>query len=151
MGDKKVKLRMGMRNRITKERWEAIKDDTDKDLPTAKIAKRHSVSEGTVRKVQRSKTFHEYRLRADDQVRSRNTPTVVIAPTSGLPFEDFGPKRLFFSPKKVEPAINNSLSERLDREAERSAKFLGVVLLGVGIIGVIVLALVVVAIIGGGK
>ena len=83
MSDKKVKLRMGMHNRITKERWEAIKDDCNKGLPTTKIAKRHSVSEGTVRKVRRNRTYHEYRLR---EVRNRKEPMAVIAPTSGLPF-----------------------------------------------------------------
>lgn len=98
MSEKKVKLRMGMHNRVTKERWEAIKEDCDKGLPIAKIAKRHSVSEGTVRKVRRNRTYHEYRLK---EVSRRKEPMVVIAPTSGLPFEDFGRNRLFFSPKKV--------------------------------------------------
>ncbi len=142
MTDKKVKLRMGMHNRITKERWEAIKDDCDKGLPIAKIAKRHSVSEGTVRKVRRNMTYHEYRLR---EVRSRKEPMVVIAPTSGLPFEDYGPKKLFFSPKKVMPVADRTLSRRLDREAENTARAVGIMILG--IIGVIVLALVIVFII----
>lgn len=149
MSDKKVKLRMGMHNRITKERWEAIKDDCNKGLPTTKIAKRHSVSEGTVRKVRRNRTYHEYRLR---EVRNRKEPMAVIAPTSGLPFEDFGLKRIFFSPKKVKPTVDRSLSSRLNREAENTARAVSVLILGV--VGVIVLALVIVFVISitkGGK
>lgn len=149
MSDKKVKLRMGMHNRITKERWEAIKDDCNKGLPTTKIAKRHSVSEGTVRKVRRNRTYHEYRL---IEVRNRKEPMAVIAPTSGLPFEDFGPKRIFFSPKKVKPTVDRSLSSRLNREAENTARAVSVLILGV--VGVIVLALVIVFVISitkGGK
>lgn len=149
MSDKKVKLRMGMHNRITKERWEAIKDDCNKGLPTTKIAKRHSVSEGTVRKVRRNRTYHEYRLR---EVRNRKEPMAVIAPTSGLPFEDFELKRIFFSPKKVKPTVDRSLSSRLNREAENTARAVSVLILGV--VGVIVLALVIVFVISitkGGK
>lgn len=149
MSDKKVKLRMGMHNRITKERLEAIKDDCNKGLPTTKIAKRHSVSEGTVRKVRRNRTYHEYRLR---EVRNRKEPMAVIAPTSGLPFEDFGLKRIFFSPKKVKPTVDRSLSSRLNREAENTARAVSVLILGV--VGVIVLALVIVFVISitkGGK
>lgn len=142
MTNQKVNLRMGMHNRITKERWEDIKNDCDKGLSTAKIAKQRSVSEGTVRKVRRNKTYHEYRLR---EVRSRKEPMIVIAPTSGLPFEDYGPKKLFFSPKKVMPVADRTLSRRLDREAENTARAVGIMILG--IIGVIVLALVIVFII----
>lgn len=128
-----------MHNRVTKERWEAIKDECDKMLPTAKIAKRHSVSEGTVRKVRRTRTYHEYKLK---EVSRRKEPMVVIAPTSGLPFEDFGKKPLFFSPKKVKPTIDRSLSNRMDREAENTARAVGLLILGV--VGIVVLALVIV-------
>lgn len=149
MSEKKVKLRMGMHNRVTKERWEAIKEDCDKGLPATKIAKRHSVSEGTVRKVRRNRTYHEYRLK---EVNHRKEPMVVIAPTSGLPFEDYGPKKLFFSPKKVKPTIDRSLSNRLDHEAENTARAVGALI--IGIIGIVALALVIVFIFGiikGGK
>lgn len=115
MGEKKVKLRTGIHNRITKERWEAIKDDCNQGMPAAKIAKRHSVSEGTVRKVRRNKTYHEYRLR---EVNSRRRPETVTAKSCGVAFEDFGRKPLFFSPKKVKPT-NPALSDRMDHEAEK--------------------------------
>lgn len=137
MSEKKVKLRMGMHNKVTIDRWQAIKDDTRTDLSVAKIAKRNSVSESTVRKVRKSKNFHEYRLSNDKTMRK---PVVVIAPTSGVPFEDFGKKPLFFSPKKVKPT-DLELSNRLGREAEKTARCLGVVL--AGIVGIVVVSFIV--------
>lgn len=137
MGEKKVKLRMGIHNKVTIDRWQAMKDDLKAGLPVSKIAKRHSVSEGTVRKVRRSKTYHEYRLR---DVNRRSTPEAVIA-SCGVAYEDFGRKPLFFSPKKVKPT-NLALSDRLDREAEKTARAVGLVMLSV--VGIITLALVIV-------
>ena len=91
-----VKLKMGMHNRVTKERFEAIKDDVNRGLPIAKITKRHGVSDGTVRKVRRSKNFYEYRIRADEQVRSRK-PIVVIAKKAGYRLKT-SERSLFFLP-----------------------------------------------------
>lgn len=143
MGEKKVKPRMGMHNRITKERWEAIKDDCNQGMPTTEIAKRRSVSEGTVRKVRRSKDFHEYRIRADEQVRSRK-PIVVIAPKSGLAFEDFGAKPIFSS-KLLKQEVKKTLSsDRCDKEGEKTAHLVGIVMLGwVLIIAAIAITLVI--------
>lgn len=91
---KKVKLRMGMHNRITRDRWQAIKDDLNNGLPVQKVAKRHSVSDSTVRKVRRSRSFNEYRIDAE-ALRNRRNNIVVVAPKSGIPFEDFGTRPIF--------------------------------------------------------
>lgn len=138
MSEKKVKLRMGMHNKVTIDRWQAIKDDTKTDLSVAKIAKRNSVSESTVRRVRRSKTYHEYRLSHDKTLKE---PIVVVAKSCNVPYEDFGRKPLFFSPKKVKPT-NLELSNRLDREAEKTARCLGIVI--VGIVGLLALAMLIV-------
>lgn len=140
MSEKKVKLRMGMHNRVTKDRWQAIKDDCNNGLPTAKIAKRNSVSEGTVRKVRKSKNFHEYRLSNDKRLRE---PFTKVTSSCGVAYIDFGKKPLFFSPKKVK-SKNIALSNRLDREAENTARCLGIVM--AGIVGIIVFALAIVLI-----
>lgn len=137
MGEKKVKLRMGIHNKVTIDRWQAMKDDLKAGLPVSKIAKRHSVSEGTVRKVRRSKTYHEYRLK---EVNRHSNPEIVTA-SCGVAYEDFGWKPLFFSPKKVKPT-NLTLSNQLDREAEKTARAVGLVMLSV--VGIITLALVIV-------
>lgn len=144
---KKVKLRMGMHNRITIKRFQAIKDDLDRGLSVKEITERQNVSEATVRKVRRSKNFHEYRLQNDKRVRDRNA-LVVISPTAGVPYEDFGKKPIFFSPKVPKPT-NLARSNQLDLEAERSARCLGLVILG--IIGLILVGLVAVLIIGASK
>lgn len=91
MANKKVNLRMGMHNRITCDRFQAIKDDLNNGLPTTKVAKRHSVSDSTVRKIKRSKNFKEYRIDAE-ALKNRQSQIVVVAPKSGLSFEDFGAK-----------------------------------------------------------
>lgn len=143
----RVRLRMGIHNRITAERFQAIKNDINDELPIAKIAKRHNVSDSTVRKVRRSKDFHEYRIRADEQVHSRRA-VVVVSPVAGVPFEDFGRKPIFSSPK-ISKDADLALSDRLDRESENTAKCLGLVLLG--IIGVLSLAFVAILIIGASK
>lgn len=147
MGEKKVKLRMGIHNKVTIDRWQAMKDDLKAGLPVSKIAKRHSVSEGTVRKARRSKTYHEYRLR---EVNRHSNPEIVTA-SCGVAYEDFGRKPLFFSPKKVKPT-NLALSNQLDREAEKTARAVGLVMLSM--VGIITLALVIVFLTGiakGGK
>lgn len=142
---KKVKLRMGMHNRVTIDRWQAIKDDLNAGIPVAKAAKRHSVSEGTVRKVRRSKNFHEYRIRAEELKKARHE-IVVIAPKSGIPFEDFGPKP-FFSSKTLKPR-NPVISNRLDRESDNAAKSVGLIFLlatvGLSIIGIVGLVVIMV-------
>lgn len=129
---KKVKLRMGMHNRITHDRFQAIKDDLNNGLPVQKVAKRHSVSDSTVRKVRRSRNFNEYRIDAE-ALKNRRNQIVVIAPKSGLPFEDFGPTK----------------SSRNSREVEESAKNFRIIALG--IIGIIVLGLIAILVVGGVK
>jgi hypothetical protein len=143
----KTHIKMGMHNRITIDRFQAIKDDVIAGLPVNKVAKRNNVSESTVRKVRRSKNFHEYRIRADEQIRDRNK-VVVVAPTAGVPFEDFGQKPLFFSPKKLK-SIKPTLNRQLNLEAEHSTRCLGLVLLG--IIGLILVGLVAITIVGASK
>ena len=144
---KKVKLRMGIHNKVTQDRWQAIKDDCNIGLPISKIASRNSVSETTVRRVRRSKNFYEYRLNNDRLLRRS---IAVIEPTSGVAYEDYGPRRLFFSPKKVK-SKNIEFCNSFAREAVQTAGCFGVVLLGA--IVVIVLALVIVFIFSlvGGK
>lgn len=52
----KTHIKMGMHNRITIDRFQAIKDDVIAGLPVNKVAKRNNVSESTVRKFVGAKT-----------------------------------------------------------------------------------------------
>lgn len=151
MSSKKVKLRMGMHNRITRDRWQAIKDDCNKGMPTTKIAKRHSVSDSTVRKVRRSRSFNEYRIDTE-ALKNRRNPIVVVAPKSGIPFEDFGARPIFSS--KMLKVRGLTMNDRLEREAEKSARTFGIIALWVivfGIIGLIALEVIMTAVIGVSK
>lgn len=143
---KKVKLRMGMHNRITHDRFQAIKDDLNNGLPVQKVAKRHSVSDSTVRKVRRSRNFNEYRIDAE-ALKNRRNQIVVIAPKSGLPFEDFGARPIFSS--KILKVKSPTKSSRNSREVEESAKNFRIIALG--IIGIIVLGLIAILVVGGVK
>lgn len=138
--NKKVKLRMGIHNRVTSDRFQAIKDDLNNGFPVAKVAKRHSVSDSTVRKVRRSKNFREYRISAED-LKNRRQSIVVVAPKSGLSFEDFGPKPIFSSKMLKSKGMDGS-----HHDVEKPTKITGIIALG--IVGIIVLALVIVMIVG---
>lgn len=66
----------------------------------------------------------------------------VVAPRTGLPFDDYPPKVVFLSPKKIKPK-DRELSDHLDTQAESSAMALGVILLiGLSILVVAVLGIV---------
>lgn len=144
--NKKVKLRMGMHNRITRDRFQAIKDDLDNGLSVQKVAKRHSVSDSTVRKVRRSHNFNEYRIDAE-ALKNRRSQITVIAAKSGLPFEDFGAKPIFSS-KMLKSKTQDE--PKLDSPTpRRSDEVRGIIILG--IVSIIVLGFVVISVIGGMK
>lgn len=144
-----VKLRMGMHNRITIDRFAAIKDDINKGLPIAKIAKRHAVSDSTVRKVRRHRNFKEYRMEANAKYNQRHAP-VVMSKTGQVPFEDFGKEGKIFSSKMLKPS-EVARSDALDREGERTARGVGVLFLLVFIALVAVAIFAIVLITGGEK
>ncbi len=138
MGEKKVKLRMGMHNRITRDRFQAIKDDLNNGLLVQKVAKRHSVSDATVRKVRRSRNFNEYRIDAE-ALKNRRNQIVVIASKSGLPFEDFGTKPIFSS--KLLKSSKNTISHK-KRKAEKIIGWENVAVLGIIAMSALVLVII---------
>lgn len=111
---------MGMHNRITSERFEAIKRDVKSSLSDAEVMNKHQIKKTTLIAIRRSQTFYEYRLRTDSRLKNyRFRPIIVAAEKSGLLFEDYAPTKMRAMTEKEE-------SDRLDREAERTARVFGV-------------------------
>lgn len=130
MEKKKVSLKMGIHNRITKERFAAIKADLKGGLSAAKVQKRHHVGATTVRKIRRSKDYNDYRVRADEQVRSKEG-IVVICPITKTPYEDYGPGRIFFSPKPVKKTSECSWQSELNKRSRGRGAQVAVVCLSI--------------------
>lgn len=130
MDKKKVALKMGMHNRITEERFLAIKADLKAGIPAAKIEKRHHVRSATIRKIRRSKDYKEYRVRDDARVKS-NKGVVVICPVTNTAYEDYGPNRLFFSPKPVKATPKGDWQAELYKRSRNRVTQVAVVCLSV--------------------
>jgi hypothetical protein len=128
MAEKKVKLKMGMHNPVTKERFQVIKGALAGGMTREAVKKKYNIKDTTLSYIRRAETYYEYRLLTERLPRPKKMPTV-YGEKSGLPFEDYGYGPIFFSVKKVKPT-DSSRSNRLDHEAIKSAEVLGWLLVG---------------------
>lgn len=128
MAEKKVKLKMGMHNPVTKERFQVIKGALAGGMTREAVKKKYNIKDTTLRYIRRAETYYEYRLLTERLPRAKKMPKV-YGEKSGLPFEDYGYAPIFFSIKKVKPT-DSSRSNRLDHEAIKSAEVLGWLLVG---------------------
>lgn len=128
MGQKKVKLRMGMHNRITAERFHVIKGAIADGMAGPAIEKKYNIKRTTLSYIRKASSYYEYQLLTERLPRAKKMPKV-YGEKSGLPFEDYGYTPIFFSIKKVKP-VDEMKSNRLDREATKSAECVGWVLMG---------------------
>lgn len=112
-----AKLKMGIHNRITERRFYAIKTALNKGMACAKAMATFRVSKSTINKVRRCKNYRDYKL----ENQAKHVEIKVIAPKSGLMFEDYAPKSLHHT-------------NALDREAENTAKAAGICLIGMLVI-----------------
>lgn len=128
MGEKRVRLRMGMHNRITAERFHIIKGAIAGGMAGPTIEKKYNIKRTTLSYIRKAGSYYEYQLLAERLPRAKKMPKV-YGEKSGLPFEDYGYGPIFFSVKKVKPT-DELKSNRLDREATKSVECVGWVLTG---------------------
>ncbi len=128
MAEKKVKLKMGIHNPVTKERFQVIKGALVGGMTREAVKKKYNIKDTTLSYIRRAETYYEYRLLTERLPRPKKMPTV-YGEKSGLPFEDYGYGPIFFSVKKVKPT-DELKSNRLDREATKSVECVGWVLTG---------------------
>lgn len=81
-----MKLRMGANNRITEERFNQIKEATRYIKSDETIYEKHNIRASTLRSIKRAKNFQEYKR---NQRRGGKDHFVVIAPSCGVPYEDY--------------------------------------------------------------
>lgn len=129
-----TKLKMGRHNAITAERFHQIKGALAEGMSADAVMTKYGVKHTTLRYIEISKNFYEYRLRTETLPAARKMPTV-IAPSSGLAFEDF-------SYRKKRPS-KRQLGQRARREEETTTRMLGPVVIipmaamaAIGMIGV---------------
>lgn len=128
MGEKKVKLRMGMHNRITAERFHVIKGAIADGMAGPAIEKKYNIKHTTLGYIRRAKTYYQYRLLTEGVPRAKKMPKV-YGEKSGLIFEEYRPDLIFFSDKKVKPTDTPDSSWSYSRENEVvKCLFLGVVI-----------------------
>lgn len=128
MGEKRVRLRMGMHNCITAERFHIIKGAIADGMAGPAIEKKYNIKRTTLSYIRKARSYYEYQLLTERLPRAKKMPKV-YGEKSGLPFEDYGYAPIFFSIKKVKPT-DSSRSNRLDHEAIKSAEVLGWLLVG---------------------
>lgn len=92
-----TKLKMGMHNPITAERFKIIKAALAGGMDDDAVMRRYEIKKTTLRYIKKSVTFYEYRLYTETLPAARKMPTVYGA-KSGLAFEDYKPKRCGFEP-----------------------------------------------------
>lgn len=83
-----TKLKMGMHNAITKERFSLIKAALAEGMSEDAVMTKYEIKRTALKHIQKSTNFYEYRLYTEILPAARKLPTV-IAPSSGLAFEDF--------------------------------------------------------------
>lgn len=143
MVEKKVKLRMGMHNRITAERFHVIKEAIADGMAGPTIEKKYNIKHTTLSYIRRAKTYYQYRLLTEGVPRVKKMPKV-YGQKSGLPFEDYGCTPIFFSIKKVKPTDEPNRSRSNSSEAEYAKTML--LLLGACIFAVLALSLIAVGV-----
>lgn len=83
-----TKLKMGMYNRISPERFHLIKAAISEGMDDELVMRKYEIKRTTLRYIKRSINFYEYRMLTEVLPAARKMPKV-IAPNSGLEFEDF--------------------------------------------------------------
>lgn len=105
-------MKMGINNKITAERFHQIKGGLASGLSDDEVMRRFQIRKTTLRYIQLSKTFYEYRLRTEKCTRRRKMP-VVYGPTSGIAFEDYWSLRRKCAQRDCERCHSDESSERL--------------------------------------
>lgn len=130
-----TKLKMGRHNAITAERFHQIKGALAEGMSADAVMTKYEVKHTTLRYIEISKNFYEYRLRTETLPAARKMPTV-IAPSSGLAFEDF-------SYRKKRPS-KRQLEQQARREEEASTRMFGLVaIVAMAVIGMIAVGIIV--------
>lgn len=113
-----TKLKMGMHNRITPERFELIRSAIAGGMSDQEIMRRYEIKRTTLQYIAKSKTFYEYRLYTETLPAARKMPKVIM-PSSGLALEDY-------ESKKYRAKIQDKAA---DRQSESLVESLGLGLL----------------------
>lgn len=136
-----VKLKMGRHNAITAERFHQIKGALAEGMSADAVMAKYEVKSTTLRYIETSKDFYEYRLRTETLPAARKMPTV-IAPSSGLAFEDFSYRKKRLSKRQLE--------QRDRREEEATTRMMSLVVI-VAMTAIGMLAMGIIVIIWSGK
>lgn len=83
-----TKLKMGINNALTAERFHLIKAAIAEGMGDEAVMAKYEIKTTTLKYIKISENFYEYRLRTEIIPAARKMPKV-IAPSSGLEFEDF--------------------------------------------------------------
>lgn len=81
-------IKMGMHNRISPERFHLIKAALAEGVGEQELMAKYDIKKTTLNYIKKSTNFYEYRLLTETLPAARKMPKV-IAPSSGLEFEDF--------------------------------------------------------------
>lgn len=81
-------IKMGMHNRISPERFHIIKASISEGMGDNTAMAKYGIKKTTLNYIKKSTNFYEYRLLTETLPAARKMPKV-IAPSSGLEFEDF--------------------------------------------------------------
>lgn len=87
-----TKLKMGIHNQIDAERFHLIRGAMADGMPDEQLMKKYEIKQTTLRYIRKSKTYYEYRLYTEALPAARKMGKV-IAPSSGLAFEDYSPRK----------------------------------------------------------
>lgn len=85
-------IKMGRHNRITAERFHIIKAALAEGMSENAVMTKYEIKTTTLRYIQKSVNYYEYRLYTEMLPAARKMPKVV-APSSGLEFEDISYKK----------------------------------------------------------
>lgn len=117
-----TKLKMGRHNCVSAERFHTIKAAMAEGLSDAAIMAKYDIKKTTLKYIKKSTNFYEYRLFTEILPAARKMPTV-IAPSSGLAFEDFSYKK-----RKKDKVV---AERRASREDEATNKMVALVTIAV--------------------
>lgn len=126
-------IKMGRYNRITAERFHVIKAALAEGMSDSAVMAKYEIKKTTLRYIQKSASFYEYRLFTEMLPAARKMPKV-IAPSSGLEFEDISYKK-----KKV--AKNPAATHKTQSRKRNNAIKIRIV---VGVAGLIIIGLILV-------
>lgn len=127
-----TKIKMGKYNTVTPERFHLIKATLAEGMSDESVMEKYGIKRTTLRYIKKSTNFYEYRLLTEILPASRKMPKVV-APSSGLEFEDFSWKK----------KSNKVRAEKCaNREDETTARIVGIIaIVAIVVIGIMGLGL----------